>query len=79
MVCENCFCGHDGSYGSGRFCSNKCAKSFATKDKRKEINKKVSESLLGRECWVPKENRKHYHFSNEQRRKGGKIAGKKTN
>lgn len=44
-ICENCEREHDGSYGSGRFCSRKCARGFSTKGKRKEINKKISESL----------------------------------
>jgi predicted nucleic acid-binding Zn ribbon protein len=43
--CENCKQDHDGSYGSGRFCSSKCARGFSTKAKRKEINEKVSASL----------------------------------
>ncbi len=48
MRCENnCGKDHDGKYGSGRFCSAKCARSFSTKSKRKEINKKVSQSLKG--------------------------------
>lgn len=38
---------HDGAYGSGRFCSTKCARGFATKAKRKEINEKVSKKLRG--------------------------------
>ena len=45
MVCEKCLKIHDGSSGSGRFCSSKCARSFSTKNKRAEINKKVSEAL----------------------------------
>jgi hypothetical protein len=48
MICENCSKNHNGSYGSGRFCSIKCARSFSTKNKRHEINKKVSEKLKGR-------------------------------
>ncbi len=76
MKCENCGNEHGGSYGSGRFCSIKCAKSFATKERREEINKKVSLSLKGRECWVPKENRKHHCFSFDERSKGGKKNGK---
>ncbi len=48
MKCENnCGKEHNGEYGSGRFCSDKCARSFSTKSKRKEINKKVSQSLKG--------------------------------
>jgi len=48
MNCETCGVHHDGKYGSGRFCCNKCARSFATKAARAEINKKVSETLTGR-------------------------------
>jgi len=47
MKCENCDKKHDGNYGSGRFCSKKCARGFSTKEKRKEINKKVSIALGG--------------------------------
>lgn len=47
MKCENCGEEHDGSYGSGRFCSMYCAKGFSTKEKRQEINKKISISLGG--------------------------------
>ena len=47
MVCEKCKNDHNGSYGSGRFCSSKCARSFSTSEKRKEINKKVSNTLKG--------------------------------
>lgn len=48
MICENCGNEHDGSYGSGRFCSVKCARGMSTKLKREEINKKVSLKLTGR-------------------------------
>lgn len=43
--CENCDNDHDSNYGSGRFCSSKCSRSFSTKDKRSLINEKVSKSL----------------------------------
>jgi len=43
--CENCGNKNSGLYGSGRFCSSKCSRSFSTKSKRYEINKKVSKSL----------------------------------
>ena len=36
MKCINCGKEHDGKYGSGKFCSQKCARSFATKF---EVNK----------------------------------------
>ncbi len=47
MKCENCEKQHDGSYGSGRFCTSKCARGFSTKEKRSLINDKVSKSLKG--------------------------------
>lgn len=42
MTCELCSKEHDGKYGSGRFCTSSCARSFATKTKRQEINNKLS-------------------------------------
>jgi very-short-patch-repair endonuclease len=43
--CENCNKEHNGDYGSGRFCSSKCARSFSTKQNRSDISKKVSITL----------------------------------
>ena len=48
IQCESCKIDHNGLYGSGRFCGNKCAKSFATASKRKEVNEKVSKALKGK-------------------------------
>lgn len=31
MICEMCNTEHDGYYGSGRFCSSKCARQFSSK------------------------------------------------
>lgn len=47
MNCENCNKDHDGSFGSGRFCKEECARSYSTKNKRKGINEKVSKKLKG--------------------------------
>ena len=44
MKCEFCLIEHDGSYGSGRFCSKTCSRKFSTFAKRAEINLKVSET-----------------------------------
>ena len=44
-TCENCTNEHEGTYGSGRFCSTKCSRGFSTKAKRKEINEKVSKKI----------------------------------
>lgn len=56
-LCENCAQEHDGTFASGRFCSEGCARSFASKSKREEINKKVSAKLKGRPS-----NRSHEDF-----------------
>ena len=45
MICETCGKEHDGSYGSGRFCCQACARSFSTSKNRKEINQKISNSI----------------------------------
>ena len=49
--CENCSSLNNGEYGSGRFCSGKCARGFSTKNKRIEINEKISLSLMGNIPW----------------------------
>lgn len=45
MKCENCQAEHNGEYGSGRFCSEKCSRGFSTKSNRETINEKVSATL----------------------------------
>lgn len=55
MNCENCNKEHVNKYGSGRFCSAKCARGFSTKEKRKEINRKVSKKLRGKYYGKPVE------------------------
>lgn len=48
--CENCDIEIVESYGSGRFCGQKCARSFSTKKDRKAISEKVkSKAALKRE------------------------------
>lgn len=47
FACENCGTVHQGTYGSGRFCSSVCARGFSTKNKRAEINERVSQKLKG--------------------------------
>lgn len=53
-ICEFCEAEHDGKYGSGRFCQQKCARSFSSLKNRKEINKKISKALTGRKKPNPK-------------------------
>lgn len=48
MICENCGKEHDGSYGSGRFCSKFCSVSYTNKHRkinRQLLNKKISEGV----------------------------------
>ena len=42
MICENCKKEHDGSYGSGRFCSRSCANA---RNRTLEVKEKTSKSL----------------------------------
>lgn len=44
-LCEKCKSEHDGSFGSGRFCSRKCANSHIPSD---DHRKKTSASLVGK-------------------------------
>lgn len=48
MLCESCGTAHSGQYGSGRFCSSRCAKSFSTSLNRSDIHQKISDALRGR-------------------------------
>ena len=45
MLCNNCNKEIINVFGSGKFCTMKCSRSFSTKKKRKDINKSVSEKL----------------------------------
>jgi len=67
MNCESCEVDHDGSYGSGRFCSSKCARGYSTKIKRAEINEKVSLVLSGKPS--PLKGKPGRKLTEEQREK----------
>lgn len=75
MKCEKCDIIHDGNYGSGRFCSSKCARSFSTKNKREEINEKVSKKLANN---LNSKGKPKYRFTDYDRTKG-KIQQKINN
>ena len=36
-ICENCGCNHNGDYGSGRFCSDHCRRSFCGKKTKRHV------------------------------------------
>lgn len=67
MNCENCNGEHDGNYGSGRFCSSKCARGFSTKAKRNEINRKVSIKLK-KEAYCKKCSSCHKSFYTKRKK-----------
>jgi hypothetical protein len=49
MKCKKCGKGHDGSFGSGKFCSRACANS---RIRTEETKKKISEGVLKSEWWL---------------------------
>lgn len=53
MKCQNCNIQHDGSFGSGRFCSNKCARAFSSK-KTQNIKNKISISIKNKQKHIIK-------------------------
>ena len=61
-ICERCGCEHDGSFGSGRFCSKSCANAHT---RTEESKKKTSESIRK---WNAKRNRKPKHIQRELKR-----------
>ncbi len=77
MKCENCNKEHDSSYGSGRFCNEKCARSFSTKKDIDRKTKIVNCIVCGKEIQVSKRAssklckcdncRKHKKYSRENK------------
>lgn len=76
MKCQKCDIVITGEYGSGRFCGQKCARSYSTAMRRLEINERVKHSLKGRA--LEKKHRENIKQSWVDRRikykNGAKIA-----
>ena len=53
-ICEYCNQTHDGSYGSGRFCSKKCAKSYSSHKNLPNLKKKSKCCVCGKEIEIGK-------------------------
>lgn len=77
MICEKCQKEHNGTYGSGRFCCSKCARSFSTVINRSEINSKISSSMSGKTS--PFKGVKWSHPMNEEHRQAISKNLKKYN
>lgn len=79
MKCKNCKIKDSikySKYSTGEFCCRECARGFSTKNKRSEINEKVSKKLVGRELSVQtieklkgKNNGRYNHNITEEERK----------
>lgn len=73
FICEKCFSTHDGKYASGRFCSQKCSRSFSTSRNRKDISEKTKktwgekplEEKLKSSLWLEKGLTRECIFCNE--------------
>lgn len=44
MICETCGSAHCGDYGSGRFCSQRCARQYSSNVNRDLTNQKISQT-----------------------------------
>lgn len=69
MICEFCGREHEGKYASGRFCNEKCARSFPSKNNKINIYKKISTSLKKNAKINPNYGFKGKHFSEESLKK----------
>ena len=54
MICENCKKEHDGSYGSGRFCSKECARSYSSKQLKNTELKEAKCINCGKTIYINK-------------------------
>jgi hypothetical protein len=82
MKCQNCSCKHNGEYGSGRFCSQACARSYATKKDRVAISELVSKTLSNRKPsflrGAAADPLKRHKFTNEERESVAKAIREKS-
>jgi len=70
MKCENCGKEHNGSYGSGRFCSKECARAFSTKNSQGQLKEAkcidcgkiiyIGKRASNNKCRCEECNKKHF-------------------
>lgn len=87
FICENCGKTHNGLYGSGRFCSEYCAKSYSSKynkRKLKEVNcvncgKKIliNKHSSGKNALCEECKQNHIEYLGKNKVKQCPICGKK--
>ena len=74
MKCLKCGKEHDGSFGSGKYCSKSCANS---RIRTEEVRKKISEGILNSGWWKSKDF--SYNSSPEKIEKNKKTWKSKRN
>lgn len=81
MICEKCGKEHNGNYGSGRFCSLKCSKSFSTSLNRQEISAKLSGKVKtgGKNFSSEADNRRRKYSKEDREKSRVAFAEKKYN
>jgi len=73
MICENCGKEHDGTYATGRFCCQECARSFASKNTTGQLKKAkcidcgkliyIGKRASNKKCRCEECNKKHINPS----------------
>jgi len=76
QICETCQCEHNGTYGSGRFCSAKCARGFSGSKSKGSIKKRKSVKWLCKECGKKLRRQNKYMMCNSCTRKSPEYIKK---
>lgn len=84
MICENCNKEHDGLYGSGRFCSSFCARSYSTKNSKNKTKsvyciKCGKKIIVGNHATPSKCRCNECGIDNRKKQKGNLIKKKYNN
>ena len=72
-ICETCQKEHDGTYGSGRFCSQVCSRKYSSIINKEQKNRNLSIALKKSAA-----NNPDYGFKNPNRRKAAILVGTKS-
>lgn len=76
MICKKCGKEHDGSYGSGQFCSKECARSYATLNEKNKHQLKEAKCInCGKIIYIDKRASLKNCKCNECNKKICKICG----
>lgn len=73
IICKNCLKAHKGVYGSGRFCSSKCAHSYSTKKDKKQKKEAICKTCKTN-ILVGKRSRKDVYCKKCLKERGNKFS-----